>query len=249
MGRKSALFLCTLVPFLAFVGFLVLFARVIERTDAELGEAGLEFLLSSVDRTIELNLQLGLPITELQRADAILEAAVASAPDVLAADLFGVEGETLFSTDRGAVGERVPAAWLAAIEDTIEGGWRARERETVTLGRPIANDFGRPEGWIALIVDANRLSPPLSRTPALFVAVAPVVGGTLVLAFACGVAWYVFAVRPGQRAATALVARRPFTAPRSPLDDAVNSAIAGAQMGEAVVDRVHQDLRRLDATI
>ena len=141
MGRTSGLFLCALVPVLAIVAFVILAARVVERSDAALGTAGLEFLLSGIDRTVELNLQLGLPLTELQQIDTILENAVAATPDVLAADVITQAGVTLFSTDRGAVGEPIPAAWADAIAGS-RGAWRALERQTVTFGEPIRLEPG-----------------------------------------------------------------------------------------------------------
>lgn len=248
MGRTGSLFLCALIPILALAGFVVVAARVIERSDAALGAGGLQFLLSGVARTVELNLQLGLPLNELQHLDAILENAVASTPDVLAADVIGQAGVTLFSTDRGAVGEPVPRAWADAIADA-RGGWRARERETVTFGQPITNDFGQFEGWVAIIVDADRLAPPLSRTQNLFVSAAPAIGLAMLVAVGLGVA---VSLRSGRRIEANglhLRAREPLARPRSVLDSATNAAIAGLKHAEERVERVQKELRRLDAEL
>ncbi|UOM32909.1 PDC sensor domain-containing protein [Acuticoccus sp. I52.16.1] len=248
MGRTSGFFLCALVPILALAGFVVVAARVIERSDAALGAAGLQFLLSGAARTVELNLQLGLPLVELQQVDTILENAVASTPDVLAADVIGRNGVTLFSTDRGAVGEPVPRAWAAAMADG-RGAWKARERETVTLGQPIMNDFGQLEGWVAIIVDADRLTPPLSRTQGLFVAAAPAIGAAMLLAVLFGTLVAMRSARRVDRVAKHLRGREPVVHPLTLLEDAANAAVHGLKDAEERVERVQRDLRRLDAEI
>ncbi|RAI03898.1 hypothetical protein DLJ53_05355 [Acuticoccus sediminis] len=237
-----------MVPIVALFGFIVMSARVIERSDASLGAAGLEFLLSRVAQTVELNLQLGLPLAELQQVDTILESAVASTPDVLAADVISQSGVTLFSTDRGAVGEPVPRAWAVAMEDA-RGGWRAREQETVTFGEPLTNDFGQFEGWIAIIVDATALAPPLSRSPAMIVAAAPIVGGAVFAAIVLGIIVSLRAGRGVTRVAASVRARQLIERPASALGTAANTAVAGLGHTEDRVERVQRELRRLDAEL
>ncbi|ORE93030.1 hypothetical protein ATO13_14650 [Stappia sp. 22II-S9-Z10] len=240
--------MCAIVPVLAALGFLLVSARVVERADAGLSAAELEFLLSGITRTVELNLQLGLPLAELQQVDTILESAVASAPDVLAADVISLTGVTLFSTDRGAVGEPVPPAWADAAA-TSRGMWRASERETVTFGEPLSNDFGQREGWVAIIVDAERLAPPLSRMGTLISGAALVLVAVAAAGLGLGLVIYSRTNRWIAATGASVRARAPIEPPRGALGIAANAAISGMGDTEARVERVQRDLRRLDAEL
>lgn len=248
MGRASALILCAVVPIVAIVCVLLVAARAVERSDRTLSLAGFQFLLAGINRTVELNLRLGLPLTDLQQADTILENAVGAAPDVLAADIIGPTGITLFSTDRGAVGEPVPAAWAEAMR-TGRDTWQARERETVTLGQAVVNDFDQEEGWVAIIVDAHRTAPPLSRTPALFARAVPILAAVTVVGVLFAIAVFWASGRRTAAVAARLRARQRLDSPATRLEDAANRAVAGLAASEALADDVQRELRRLDAEL
>ncbi|MEM8854737.1 MAG: hypothetical protein AAGD34_13630 [Pseudomonadota bacterium] len=150
----------------AMVGFAAVAARVVERGEEALAEARLGVVLTKADETIERGLQLGLPLSELQQVEPVLDRAIATSDDILAVDVFSQTGVTVFSTDRGAVGQPVPQAWTNAIaEHRNRLPWRASERETETIGTDATNDFGQTEGWVALILARDALTSPLSRLP------------------------------------------------------------------------------------
>lgn len=248
MGRASALILCAVVPVVAIVCVLLVAARAVERSDRTLSLSGFQFLLSGINRTVELNLRLGLPLSELQQADTILENAVGSAPDVLAADIIGPTGVTLFSTDRGAVGEPVPRAWSEAMR-TGRDTWQARERETVTLGQVIVNDFEQDEGWVAIIVDASRLAPPLSRTPDLFARALPILAAVIVVGVVLAMVVFWGSGRRTEAVAARVRSRAVLDGCHTRLDTAADRAIAGLVASETLAEDVQRDLRRLDAEL
>jgi hypothetical protein len=59
-------------------------------------------------------------------------------------------GRSLFSTDRGTVGEEAPTTWSTAIQMTGGQRWTVVEREAIVIGVPIVNDFERTVGYVAL---------------------------------------------------------------------------------------------------
>lgn len=153
MRRTSGALLLSGIAMAALLALAVVTARILEQADAALAEAELDFIVAEAEQAIERNLQLGLPLTELQQVDALIERVRAASPEIVAVDVFSPQDVTLFSTDRGAVGEPVPAAWVAARLGSRDfRRWRAQEADTVTFGAPLVGDFGQVEGWLAVIV-------------------------------------------------------------------------------------------------
>ena len=147
---------------LGLAGFVLMGARVLERAESEIAAAQFDFVLSRASEAVERSLQLGLPLTELEQTVPVLERILLRASAVEAADVFSVTGTTVFSTDRGAVGEPVPEPWHLAIAESHDGSWVAQDASRVTLGHAIRNDFGQVEGWAAIIIDRDAVTPPLS---------------------------------------------------------------------------------------
>lgn len=170
---------------LGLAGFVLMGARVLERAESEIAAAQFDFVLSRASEAVERSLQLGLPLTELEQTVPVLERILLRASAVEAADVFSVAGTTIFSTDRGAVGEPVPDPWHAAIAESHDGSWIAQDTSRITLGHAIRNDFGQVEGWAAIIIDRDAVTPPLSlfgrllRVSAGIVVVCAVFAGVL----------------------------------------------------------------------
>lgn len=252
MGSTRGASLLAGVVLAALIALVLTSARTVEDGEIALAEAKLDFILLETEGTIERNLGLGLPLDELQQVEPLLERTVGRAPEILEVDVFSTAGVTLFSTDRGAVGEAVPLAWIAAI--TEEQGltrWRARERETTTLGVPLLNDFGRTEGFIALILTGNALAVPLSRVPELLLAAAPVLAGVVTLAALLGA---LIGGRADRRLAVAAEALRTREAERldgdgTALGEAVAAAIRRSTRAGEEVDAAALEMRRIDAEI
>jgi len=162
MGRIASTIVVALVAVLGLTGFVVVSARLLERSESAIAEAQFDFVLARADEGVERSLQLGLPLTELEQTIPLLERILLRAPAVEAADVFSVTGTTLFSTDRGAVGEPIPDRWRVAIEEARGETWTAETTNLLTIGRAITNDFGGVEGWAAIIIDRNAVTPPLS---------------------------------------------------------------------------------------
>ncbi len=162
MGRIASSIIVTLMTVLGLTGFVLIGARVLERAESEIAAAQFDFVLARASEAVERSMQLGLPLTEIEQTVPVLERILLRAAAVEAADVFSVAGNTVFSTDRGAVGEPVPRPWHAAIAEAHDNTWIAEDSSRLTIGRAISNDFGQVEGWAAIIIDRDAITPPLS---------------------------------------------------------------------------------------
>lgn len=178
MGRLATTVLVVVATLLGLVGFVLVSARILERTESEIAQAQFNYVLARADEAVERSLQLGLPLTELEQTVPVLERILLRAPAVEAADVFSNAGITIFSTDRGAVGEPIPEPWRVAIREAHGEAWSAQDSQRLTLSREISNDFGRPAGWAAITIDRNAMTPPLT----LFGSALRVGAGAIVLA-------------------------------------------------------------------
>ena len=97
-------------------------------------------VLSDIARNVEARLNLGLRLAELSEVQDLLERERAKDEHVLSLEIFDGSGRIVFSTDRGLIGDPVPAAWLrySAASRTL---WTATDFEAQVIGAPIRNSF------------------------------------------------------------------------------------------------------------
>lgn len=167
-GRWLVIVLC---------GILLLTALLLslQSTQAQLlREARLEIALQGLRERLETNLSLGFELADSEHAQAMLEELLTADPSLLSAEVFDSSAVSLFNTDRGAIGERVPAAWLSASSLNSSTSYRSRRSEAsatssdhwtwsvdsdedaFTLGLPIRGPFGEIAGQVSI----TSASPP-----------------------------------------------------------------------------------------
>lgn len=149
---------------IALGGTLLLMALLLslQRTQAQtLREARLEIALQSLRARLETSLSLGFELADSEHAQALLEDLLTDDPSLLAAEVFDASAISLFNTDRGAIGERVPSSWLMASsgshtpmavgrpEDTAHA-WSVTSEDAFTLGLPIRGSFGEIAGQVSI---------------------------------------------------------------------------------------------------
>ena len=143
---------------LGVAGFgLLLCATIIlgsvDRLSLRTTEANIDYLLNQLRDTIEANVGLGLPLAQARVVQNLVERAKAADGRVLAAEVFSPVGLSLFNTDRGSIGESIPASWRNAVRNRIVNDrWRVEELGGVVVGQVIRNDFGEPVGYLALTI-------------------------------------------------------------------------------------------------
>lgn len=150
----------------ATAGMLVLLAALasVQRLEGQrLQDARLELTLQEVRERLEADLAIGFELGASSRAQPLLEDTLARDPSLLAVEVFDAGGVSLFSTDRGAIGEPVPPAWRAAVAqaghgDATAGRWSVQGDDDTTLGLPIRGAFGEGAGHVS--ATALRVPPP-----------------------------------------------------------------------------------------
>lgn len=176
---------CGLWCFVLLVGGVSVFALVLalERQAVQrLHDARWRIALQEVSERLEADLALGLELGDSVRAQGLLENALARSRDLVSAEVFDASGVTLFSTDRGTIGERVPDAWLLAVGSATSQRsrqWSVAVAEDNTIGTSIRGPFGEIVGQVCL----TSVAVPVGSTSGMLVVYA-----TLVLALGF-VAW------------------------------------------------------------
>lgn len=237
-----------LVVACAIVAALLAVAATAWRASGDVGDAiergRATYLLGVIRTAAETNLSFGLPLDQMPAIEALMEREKLSDPSILAIDVFYPEGRSVYSTDRGALGEPVLATWTEALR--APGLWQLSAHRELVLGTRIENELGTAAGGVAITLSGQ---PRETRDFALAVDLA---GLTAIVTLA-GVFLSGFAVRPlarvltrrFARAANALTATEPAPA-RGTLAQAAHEVRERWHASEAAAARAMQQLRALD---
>ncbi|MCA0325236.1 MAG: hypothetical protein LCH89_06485 [Proteobacteria bacterium] len=144
---------------------LALLAATLVKLQHEQGlamrQARLEITLRALNDRLETGLALGFELGDNHRAQAMLEELLADDSTLISAEVFDASGISLFNTDRGAIGEPVPAGWSVAstrlkdgLAPSAQGGsqraWSVMGRDDFTLGLPLRSAFGERVGDVCI---------------------------------------------------------------------------------------------------
>lgn len=236
----------------AIVCALIAVAGMAWRAAAEVGDAieqgRATYLLGIIRSAAETNLSFGLPLDQMPTIEALMEREKLSDPSILAIDIYYPEGRSVYSTDRGALGEPVLPAWTAALNSP--GLWQLSAHSELVLGTRIENELGTAAGGVAITLsDQPREVRDFALSLDLF-------GLTFLVALA-GALLAAFTIRPLARLFTRPFANaaRTLTAPPEAVQrSAPHGALAIAardvrrrwQASEDAAARAMQDLRALD---
>lgn len=108
-------------------------------------ESHLLVRLSHTRDSVEAALELGFPIGELPRAQALLEDLLMKDSTLLALDIFDSQGFIRFSTDRGSIGDAAPDSWKRIYGKDI---FSTGARDTRAIGVALRGSFGEVEGYV-----------------------------------------------------------------------------------------------------
>ena len=135
-----------------------LLLQVYGREVDSIQQSRVSLTIAELQEAIETDIALGLDLAENHGITFKLEAALAADASLHAIDVVSRNGVALFSTDRGAVGER----WQAAVTTAADAGMRGNHRwstvidnETVS-GVLLHNAFGEVIGHVT----ATYAAPP-----------------------------------------------------------------------------------------
>lgn len=219
----------------------------LDRLSLRTAEANVDFISTQLRETIEANVSLGLPLSDIRLTQDLIERAKLADPQVLAVEVFSPDGVSLFNTDRGSIGEPISPAWQLAIRYRIVNErWRVEELENIVVGQPIRNDFGEPVGYLALTVSgearglhAEAVLAGLARQAMLVVPAA--------LAVVLLLSLWIF--HRSAREFVRLAARLGAESPRSADDVPPSSLAAGAEEARAATERAVLDFQQAAADV
>lgn len=157
MYLKISAAIITLIAFVLGLAVLLNYAKF-ERTFGELAESRLGFLIQDLRGTLEFGLDLGLDPTTMANTAAILAREAAKDSQILSVVVFDNQGRTLYqhrdsSPTNHPLTELSPDQIGAILHDSPTSVWRANDPETLIVGTPLINNFGRAVGGITLRYD------------------------------------------------------------------------------------------------
>lgn len=133
--------------------------QTLAQVDVEQARARIAFVIGNLRRGLETNVAIGLRLEDLAIAQDMIERQRLADPSIVAIDILGPDGRTLFSTDRGVIGEAAPEAWRRAGA-AAEEGWIVGEGEQIVFGAPIDIGIGQPVGEVVVAVAAEGRGDP-----------------------------------------------------------------------------------------
>ncbi|MGU3494996.1 hypothetical protein ACLBXM_13215 [Xanthobacteraceae bacterium A53D] len=215
-----------------------------ERVTAEVERARLSLLLGNLRTATEANLAIGLSLEQVTALQSRIEREIAADDSVLAIDIFNAQGRSVYSTDRGAVGEDVPKPWLDASRRenmTAIVGYN----ETVYISR-FDNDLGFAGGFAATVSDAEDHARAERRLLHLGWRTLLIAGGAILVAFIACLAFGAVMTRPFRRATQILKGERD-DAPQDPsLEHLALQTRRSWMRTEERIDAGHKQLEALD---
>ena len=129
----------------------VLSVHKFERTLADFLASRFTFVVNDARQRIETQMDLGLPLTDLQGMSPMLRQYLQDDEQILSIEIFDEAGTVLFSTDPSFVGDLVAKEWMIAWR-SVQGRnvWSELERDAGVVGMPLRNSLDQNVGSLAL---------------------------------------------------------------------------------------------------
>lgn len=122
------------------------------------------FVVFTIKQKIEDRLALGLPLRQLRQVQDLMELEKARDGQILGIQIYDLNREVLFDTERGAIGSRVPNAWLEPLS-AQQGNqpFDLRDDDYALVGLPLVSTLGKVEGAVVLRYPAAYLERELGK--------------------------------------------------------------------------------------
>ena len=129
----------------------VLSVHKFERTLSDFLASRFTFVVNDARQRIETQMDLGLPLTDLQGVSPMLQRYLQDDEQILSIEIFDEAGTVLFSTDPSFVGDLVSEEWMIAWR-SVQGRdvWSELERDAGVVGMPLRNSLDQKVGALAL---------------------------------------------------------------------------------------------------
>ncbi len=122
-----------------------------ERTLANLLTSRFLFVVNDIRQKVETQMDLGLPLVDLQGVSAELDTYLRLDEQILSIEVFDETGNVLFSTDASFVGDLVSKNWLVLWRaNRTKQMWSTLETDAGVVGVPLRNNLSQNVGSLAL---------------------------------------------------------------------------------------------------
>lgn len=121
------------------------------------------FVVFTIKQKIEDRLALGLPLRQLRQVQDLMELEKARDDQILGIQIYDLNREVLFDTERGAIGSRVPAGWLEPLNVQGSQPFDLRDDDYALVGLPLVSTLGKVEGAVVLRYPAAYLERELGK--------------------------------------------------------------------------------------
>ena len=126
-------------------------------TASRLIEHRLIYTGKTIENSIQSSLALGLQFADLTTLPDMLERERATDDLIVGIDIFDVQGQPLYSTDRLRATRPAPQAWVAAARRSGGDEWVVRADEDSAVGIGLQNNLGLTIGYLALRYSEDRV--------------------------------------------------------------------------------------------
>lgn len=125
---------------------------------SELVNSRYSFVTFTIKRKVEDRLALGLPLRQLRQIQEVMELEKGRDEQIMGIQIYDLNREVLFDTERGAIGSHVPAAWLDPLTGAANGQpFSLSDEDSSLVGLPLVNGLGKVEGAVVLRYPAATL--------------------------------------------------------------------------------------------
>jgi hypothetical protein len=168
MSFKITATITLLIAFVLSLAVLMNYAKF-ERTFNGLTESRLAFLVQDLRDTLEFGLDLGLDPAAMANTAAILTREAAQDSHILSISVFNEQGDILHQYQSELL-SHYPVAplaptWLETVlQTTSKTPQHASDLETLMVGLPLINNFGRTVGGLVLRYDRSFYTQELQQT-------------------------------------------------------------------------------------
>lgn len=152
-----AIFVCAmaLTALLNLHKFSALFTEVVEDR--------LKFAIEDIKVSVEAGLSLGVPLGALGRTQEILEQNLKQDTAILSIEVFNRDGEVVFGTDRGFIGDLVSERWLEVWKRSPGRIWTMTESDALVVGANLSTSVGDSAGGVAVRYARAALAGPVDH--------------------------------------------------------------------------------------
>lgn len=167
------IFAIGLVTFLNYLKF--------ERTLTTLLQSRLELMIRDLRADIEWSLNLGLALNELRNFQPLVERLIESDRHLLAVDVFGIDGQSVFHSDRQRVGQPAPPGRDTILRQDEAQMWWSQEDDALVAGTVLVDNLGQVAGGATLRYSSAGIDATLERTVAYLAGALPALMAGVVL--------------------------------------------------------------------